>query len=133
MTQAGPECCSRARKSDAERNVRKTVFGKPGCGNYSRYACDGAGVNDITARVPVTKSFQSTPDYTMSCRERGSVILCVSFCLAEVCCPIKVPGRGLEPLRISPPDPKSGASANSATLTNCDAHEPRCVGRCRQI
>ena len=27
-----------------------------------------------------------------------------------------VPGRGLEPLRISPPDPKSGASANSATL-----------------
>jgi hypothetical protein len=28
----------------------------------------------------------------------------------------KVPGRGLEPLRISPPDPKSGASANFATL-----------------
>ena len=27
----------------------------------------------------------------------------------------EVPGRGLEPLRISPPDPKSGASANSAT------------------
>ena len=27
-----------------------------------------------------------------------------------------MPGRGLEPLRISPPDPKSGASANSATL-----------------
>src|SRR5262249_54890610 len=26
-----------------------------------------------------------------------------------------MPGRGLEPLRISPPDPKSGASANSAT------------------
>src|SRR6266516_1315816 len=26
------------------------------------------------------------------------------------------PGRGLEPLRISPPDPKSGASANFATL-----------------
>jgi len=30
--------------------------------------------------------------------------------------PIEVPGRGLEPLRISPPDPKSGASANFATL-----------------
>ena len=29
---------------------------------------------------------------------------------------IEVPGRGLEPLRISPPDPKSGASANFATL-----------------
>ncbi len=29
-----------------------------------------------------------------------------------------VPGRGLEPLRISPPDPKSGASANFATLAN---------------
>ena len=27
-----------------------------------------------------------------------------------------VPGRGLEPLRIAPPDPKSGASANFATL-----------------
>ena len=31
---------------------------------------------------------------------------------------LKVPGRGLEPLRISPPDPKSGASANFATLAN---------------
>lgn len=28
---------------------------------------------------------------------------------------VEMPGRGLEPLRISPPDPKSGASANSAT------------------
>src|SRR6266581_4508870 len=27
-----------------------------------------------------------------------------------------MPGRGFEPLRISPPDPKSGASANFATL-----------------
>ena len=27
-----------------------------------------------------------------------------------------MPGRGLEPLRIAPPDPKSGASANFATL-----------------
>ncbi len=31
-------------------------------------------------------------------------------------CSFEVPGRGLEPLRISPPDPKSGASANFATL-----------------
>src|SRR5688572_14143428 len=31
-------------------------------------------------------------------------------------CSAKVPGRGLEPLRIAPPDPKSGASANFATL-----------------
>ena len=29
---------------------------------------------------------------------------------------LTMPGRGLEPLRISPPDPKSGASANFATL-----------------
>src|SRR5437867_8571670 len=29
-----------------------------------------------------------------------------------------MPGRGLEPLRISPPDPKSGASANFATLAS---------------
>ena len=34
--------------------------------------------------------------------------------VAEADC--AVPGRGLEPLRITPPDPKSGASANSATL-----------------
>ena len=32
-----------------------------------------------------------------------------------------VPGRGLEPLRISPPDPKSGASANFATLAEIPA------------
>src|SRR5436190_16352172 len=29
-----------------------------------------------------------------------------------------MPGRGFEPLRISPPDPKSGASANFATLAS---------------
>ena len=29
---------------------------------------------------------------------------------------VQMPGRGLEPLRISPPDPKSDASANFATL-----------------
>ena len=43
------------------------------------------------------------------------------FCLSEVCCFVKVPGRGLEPLRISPPDPKSGASANFATLASTSA------------
>src|SRR5437588_10458141 len=31
---------------------------------------------------------------------------------------VYVPGRGLEPLRIAPPDPKSGASANFATLAH---------------
>src|SRR4030095_11233887 len=70
-------------------------------------------------------------DYTADCRERGSVILCTS--VGEVSCFIEVPGRGLEPLRISPPDPKSGASANSATPANCDAHERRFVGRLGQI
>jgi hypothetical protein len=35
---------------------------------------------------------------------------------AYIASAIEVPGRGLEPLRISPPDPKSGASANFATL-----------------
>ena len=52
----------------------------------------------------------------MARRERGSVIFCAYFDLAEVRCLIAVPGRGLEPLWISPPDPKSGASANFATL-----------------
>ena len=35
-----------------------------------------------------------------------------------------VPGRGLEPLRISPPDPKSGASANFATLASSEQAAP---------
>ena len=34
--------------------------------------------------------------------------------LVAVAAAAEVPGRGLEPLRISPPDPKSGASANFA-------------------
>src|SRR6478672_2316455 len=46
---------------------------------------------------------------------------------------MEVPGRGLEPLRIAPPDPKSGASANFATLASCDGHEGRFVGRFGQI
>ena len=33
----------------------------------------------------------------------------------------EVPGRGFEPLRIAPPDPKSGASANFATLAKTSA------------
>ena len=72
-------------------------------------------MNDTTARIRVRKSFHGTPDYTTACRERGSLIFCARFDLAEVTCLIEMPGRGLEPLRISPPDPKSGASANSAT------------------
>ena len=35
---------------------------------------------------------------------------------------VLVPGRGLEPLRIAPPDPKSGASANFATLVKGFSH-----------
>ena len=53
------------------------------------------------------------------------------FDLAAVRRFMEVPGRGLEPLRISPPDPKSGASANFATLASCDGHEGRFVGRVR--
>src|SRR2546426_6485816 len=41
----------------------------------------------------------------------------------------KMPGRGLEPLRIAPPDPKSGASANSATLAQ--AQSKYCCYACR--
>jgi hypothetical protein len=36
--------------------------------------------------------------------------------------PVTVPERGLEPLRISPPDPKSGASANFATPAESNAN-----------
>ena len=45
-----------------------------------------------------------------------SFILGMNHRVAEADC--AVPGRGLEPLRISPPDPKSGASANFATLAS---------------
>src|SRR5438874_11575678 len=43
-----------------------------------------------------------------------------------------MPGRGLEPLRISPPDPKSGASANFATLADLVVHteDRRCARIC---
>ena len=63
-----------------------------------------------------------------------------------------MPGRGLEPLRIAPPDPKSGASANFATLARfgklpgphhcaricarsqpCESLEREQVGRCMKI
>jgi hypothetical protein len=38
----------------------------------------------------------------------------------------QVPGEGLEPTRIAPPDPKSGASANSAIRARlCLASLPR--------
>jgi hypothetical protein len=39
----------------------------------------------------------------------------------------ELPGRGLEPLRIAPPDPKSGASANFATLAHRTAHSYRTI------
>src|SRR5437870_2867987 len=42
-----------------------------------------------------------------------------------------LPGRGLEPLRIAPPDPKSGASANFATLAAWEIF-PR-AGHCTRI
>src|SRR5215471_1550678 len=42
------------------------------------------------------------------------------FYIAPVNLLCGVPGRGLEPLRISPPDPKSGAYTNFATPANCD-------------
>ena len=38
-----------------------------------------------------------------------------------------MPRRGLEPLRISPPDPKSGASANFATLA-CETSTKKSAG-----
>jgi hypothetical protein len=45
-----------------------------------------------------------------------------------------VPGRGLEPLRISPPDPKSGASANFATLVRTlPLNLRRFAGNCQSL
>src|SRR5215475_5172641 len=76
-------------------------------------------------------SFHGTPDYTIECPERIN-LFSAQVCL-QVCRVAEMPGRGLEPLRISPPDPKSGASANSATPANCAAHDPRRVGCFGQI
>src|SRR5438874_4548846 len=57
-------------------------------------------------------SSHSTANYCMARPLREALFLPQLFILG------KLPGRGLEPLRISPPDPKSGASANSATLAS---------------
>src|SRR5438046_8629900 len=54
----------------------------------------------------------STSNYCMARPLREALFLPQLFILG------KLPGRGLEPLRISPPDPKSGASANFATLAS---------------
>src|SRR5436190_12544967 len=54
-------------------------------------------------------SSHSTANYCIARPLREALFLPQLFILG------KLPGRGLEPLRISPPDPKSGASANSAT------------------
>ena len=50
----------------------------------------------------------------------GEALFCANFtCLCRAgWLFVELPGRGLEPLRISPPDPKSGASANFATLAS---------------
>jgi hypothetical protein len=54
----------------------------------------------------------STMNRKPSGPEKSSTFACMSLPLRfEVLTPAGVPGRGLEPLRISPPDPKSGASA----------------------
>src|SRR5437763_10497851 len=78
-----------------------------------RNATHKAGKN----RSPTFESFRS--------RNRRSTSYCQSG--------FGLPGRGLEPLRIAPPDPKSGASANFATLAGCDGHEGRFVSSFGQI
>ena len=69
----------------------------------------------------------------MAWREAGNFIFLRLILVLPRLVPHEVPGRGLEPLWISPPDPKSGASANFATLANCNADERRCGGRFGQI
>src|SRR6266480_2343043 len=62
---------------------------------------------------PRRKVFPQHPGLYMASLVGRSLILCMNHLVAEA--DRAVPGRGLEPLRISPPDPKSGASANFAT------------------
>jgi hypothetical protein len=50
------------------------------------------------------------------------------LCLQEL-----LPERGLEPLRISPPDPKSGASANFATPAEKQSQQCHQCDECQQF
>jgi hypothetical protein len=64
-------------------------------------------------------------------REPRWLVLSHAISTSNVCYRGEVPGRGLEPLRISPPDPKSGASANFATLANitkCETYKENEIG-----
>src|SRR6478752_4106074 len=100
------------------------------CRKESECDCRDCGAyNHTNACSSLATSFHGTPDYYMAATLGKAVIFDVDARGYFV----EMPGRGLEPLRISPPDPKSGASANSATPANCDAHEGRFVGPFGQI
>ena len=71
-----------------------------------------------TTRVPAL-SWQLLPTASriITGPRPGESVIFISLSRGRL---VKMPGRGLEPLRIAPPDPKSGASANFATLANYD-------------
>ena len=75
-----------------------------------------------TARVRVISSFHSARIIGWRAREgKLCFVRILPLYVGQVDFFVELPGRGLEPLRISPPDPKSGASANFATLAEIQA------------
>ncbi len=77
-------------------------------------AASGTSPGGTTAPPCVPLPFHGVPDYRSSAAQEKQHFI-RDLTVAGRCA---VPGRGLEPLWISPPDPKSGASANFATLAN---------------
>jgi hypothetical protein len=78
------------------------------------------------------KDLSTAPRIIRSPAEKEPTFFCPGLC-RQASGLIEMPGRGLEPLWISPPDPKSGASANFATPANFKAHERRFVAPFGQI
>jgi hypothetical protein len=74
----------------------------------------GAAGAKIFGNLHFTRRRLCHPDATG--REKSSRFFSIARTISASQTEPEMPGRGLEPLRIAPPDPKSGASANFATL-----------------
>ena len=124
MLTSGRTLCRRRAKRHLSRKLRAEIIPDIGC--------NGPGVSDTTARIRVTKIFPLHPGLYARLPRKNQPFFCPGLC-RRVSGLIEMPGRGLEPLWISPPDPKSGASANFATPANFKAHERRFVAPFGQI
>ena len=74
---------------------RKRYFLEAGCRN--RFGSGDSGIKATTARVRVTTSFHSAPDYTMACADRGSAIFCRDLYVGQVGCLLNCQGGDSNP------------------------------------